>query len=34
VEGARPALSDEEFEELVSPALGVLRGLEPAPVGS
>jgi hypothetical protein len=34
VEGARPALSDEEFEELVSPALGLLRGLEPAPVGS
>ncbi len=34
VEGARPALSDEEFEALISPALGVLRGLEPAPVGS
>ena len=34
VEGARPALSDGEFEVLVSPALGVLRGLEPAPVGS
>lgn len=34
VEGARPALSDEEFEGLISPALGVLRGLEPAPVGS
>ena len=34
VEGARPALSDGEFEDLVSPALGVLRGLEPAPVGS
>jgi hypothetical protein len=33
VEGARPALSDGEFEDLVSPALGVLRGLEPAPVG-
>jgi hypothetical protein len=33
VEGARPALSDAEFEDLVSPALGVLRGLEPAPVG-
>ena len=30
--GARPALSDEDFERLVSPALGVLR--EPAPVGS
>ena len=34
VEGARPALSDEAFEGLISPALGVLRGLEPAPVGS
>ena len=34
MEGARPALSDGEFEDLVSPALGVLRGLEPAPVGS
>jgi hypothetical protein len=34
VEGARPALSDEEFEALISPALGLLRGLEPAPVGS
>ena len=34
VEGARPALSDEEFETLISPALGLLRGLEPAPVGS
>lgn len=34
VEGARPALSDAEFGELVSPTLGVLRGLEPAPVGS
>ncbi len=34
VEGARPALSDAEFEDLVSPALGLLRGLEPAPVGS
>ncbi len=33
VEGARPALSDAEFEDLISPALGVLRGLEPAPVG-
>jgi hypothetical protein len=30
--GARPALSDEDFERLVSPALAVLRG--PAPVGS
>lgn len=34
VEGARPALSDAEFEELTAPALRVLRGLEPAPVGS
>jgi hypothetical protein len=34
VEGARPALSDENFDRLVAPALGVLRGLEPAPVGS
>ena len=34
VEGAHPALSDGEFEELISPAVGVLRGLEPAPVGS
>jgi hypothetical protein len=30
--GARPALSDEGFEQLISPALGVLR--QPAPVGS
>ena len=34
VEGARPALSDGEFGGLISPSLGVLRGLEPAPVGS
>lgn len=34
VEGARPALSDRDFEGLVAPALGVLRGLEPAPVGT
>jgi hypothetical protein len=33
-EGAHPALSDEGFERLVSPALAVLRELEPAPVGS
>ncbi|QIN83987.1 DUF1802 family protein [Rubrobacter tropicus] len=32
--GARPALSDEDFDGLTSQALGVLRGLEPAPVGS
>ena len=34
VDGARPALSDGEFEELVGPARAVLRGLEPAPVGT
>ena len=34
VEGARPALGDGEFERFVSPALKVLRGLEPAPVGA
>jgi hypothetical protein len=34
VEGARAALSDEDFDRLVAPALGVLGGLEPAPVGS
>ena len=34
IAGARPALSDEGFERLVSPALGVLRGVEPAPVGT
>jgi hypothetical protein len=33
VAGARPALDDESFERLVSPALGALRGLERAPVG-
>ena len=33
VEGARPALDDEDFERLVGPALGVLRRLERAPVG-
>ncbi len=32
--GARPALEDEEFEQLVSPAMRVLNSLEPAPVGS
>ena len=32
--GAHPALSEENFERLVSPALAVLRELEPAPVGS
>ncbi len=34
VEGARPALLDEGFEELVGPAVAVLRDLETAPVGS
>jgi len=34
VEGARAALSDEEFTRSVAPALGVLGSLEPAPVGS
>jgi len=33
-EGARPALSDEKFEEIAAPALEVLKKLEPAPVGS
>jgi hypothetical protein len=33
-EGSRPALDDEGFQRLVSPALAVLRRLEPAPVGS
>jgi hypothetical protein len=33
-QGARPTVTDEEFERLVAPALGVLRGLEPAAVGS
>ena len=31
--GSRPALSDADFERLASPALEVLRGLSPAPVG-
>ena len=34
VEAARSALSDEDFDRLVAPALRVLKGLEPAPVGS
>ena len=33
-DGARPALSDEDFDKLVAPALGVLRSLGPAPVGA
>jgi hypothetical protein len=32
--GSRPALNDAAFKELVRPALGVLEGLRPAPVGS
>jgi hypothetical protein len=34
VEGARPALSQEDFDRLVAPAVGVLGGLERAPVGA
>ena len=34
VEGARAALSDENFDKLIAPALGVLGRLEPAPVGT
>ena len=33
VEGAVPALDDEEFERVVGPALDASRRLEPAPVG-
>jgi hypothetical protein len=33
-DGARPALSDEDFDKLVAPSLGVLRSLDPAPVGA
>ncbi len=31
---ARPTLDDGSFEDLIRPALGALRGLSPAPVGS
>ena len=34
VEGARPALSADDFDRLVAPAVGVLRDLQPAPVGA
>ena len=34
VEGARPALSEEDFHKLIAPALGVLQPLDPAPVGA
>jgi hypothetical protein len=33
IAGARPALDDAAFEELVSPALGLLENLAPARVG-
>jgi len=33
VEGAMPALSDEDFHKLIAPALRALRPLDPAPVG-
>ena len=34
VEGARPALSEEDFHKLIAPTLGVLQPLDPAPVGA
>ncbi len=34
VEGARPALLEEDFDRLVGPAVGVLEGFERAPVGA
>jgi hypothetical protein len=34
IAGARPALDDEAFDELVTPALEALREVEPAPVGN
>jgi len=34
VEEARPALSEGDFQSLVAPALGVLKRLDPAPVGA
>lgn len=34
VDAARQAVSDEEFDGLVGPTLGVLRNLGPAPVGT
>ena len=34
LDGAHPALSAEDFDGLIAPALGVLEGLEPAPVGA
>jgi hypothetical protein len=34
VEGARPALLEEDFDRLVGPAVGMLEGFERAPVGA
>ena len=34
VEGARPALSEEDFRKLIAPTLGILQPLDPAPVGA
>jgi hypothetical protein len=34
VEGARPALSEEDFHKLIAPTLKVLQPLDPAPVGA
>ena len=34
ISGALPVLSGEDFERVVSPVVGALRELEPAPVGS
>ena len=34
VEGARPALSEEDFHKLIAPTLEVLQPLDPAPVGA
>ena len=34
VEGARPVLAEEDFRKFIAPALGVLRPLDPAPVGA
>jgi hypothetical protein len=34
VDGTRPALTEEDFDKLLAPALGVLRRLDPAPAGA
>ena len=34
VDGARPALSEEDFHTLIAPTLGILQTLDPAPVGT